>query len=222
MAACARILPHKGILFGCTDIYKDRMRASLGLPSNARLSPWFSMLAGSFSGMTASFLTYPLDLVRTRMSGLIGTDVQGILHTGLTTVKTEGFWALYRGVGPTLVGAIPYEGIKFGSYDLIIEWLDQYDAVPFKRVLSGGLAGMVATVLTYPNDTVRRRMQMQGQHGASREYRHTLDCYAKLYRTHGFAIFYRGLTPTLVRAMPNMGIQFSAYESLRELLGCST
>ena len=36
-----------------------------------------------------------------------------------TLSQEEGFFALYRGISPTLLGAIPYEGIKFGAYDTL-------------------------------------------------------------------------------------------------------
>lgn len=40
------------------------------------------------------------------------------METAKYTVKNEGVAGLYRGVTPTLIGALPYEGIKFWSYDL--------------------------------------------------------------------------------------------------------
>ena len=33
----------------------------------------------------------------------------------------EGFGSWYRGVTPTLLGALPYEGIKFSVFDLLKE-----------------------------------------------------------------------------------------------------
>jgi len=33
------------------------------------------------------------------------------------TVRKEGVMGLYKGVGPTIAGALPYEGIKFGYLD---------------------------------------------------------------------------------------------------------
>ncbi|RLN98439.1 hypothetical protein BBJ28_00015489, partial [Nothophytophthora sp. Chile5] len=77
----------------------------------------------------------------------------------------------------------------------------------------------LATILTYPNDTVRRRLQMQGAGGATRKYRHAWDCYKQLARNEGWTAYYRGLTPTLVRAIPNMGVQFATYDFLKNLMG---
>ncbi|KAF0691885.1 Aste57867_16969 [Aphanomyces stellatus] len=216
VAACVRILPHKAILFAWTDIYKEMLAAQTTVPIE-RVHLGF--VAGACAGLTACILTYPLDFIRTRLSGKIESKAQysGMLHAFSTIARTEGVGSLFRGIGPTLAGSIPYEGIKFGSYDILRALLpkDTDAGSDFVgKMVCGGGAGMIATILTYPNDTVRRRMQMQGN-GAKRIYKHAIDCYVKLYQTEGLVSFYRGLTPTLVRAMPNMGVQFACYEVFR-------
>lgn len=52
----------------------------------------------------------------------------------------------------------------------------------------------------------------------TRQYRNAWDCYVKLARNEGWTAYYRGLTPTLVRAMPNMGVQFATYDFLKSLI----
>ncbi|CAH0476171.1 unnamed protein product [Peronospora belbahrii] len=213
LAACVRVVPHKAILFAFSDFYKEIFR-SFDISGGKELPLWGSFLAGSLSGFTASMITYPLDLIRTRVSGQIGDQLMytGIIHTFMKTLKEEGPRALFRGIGPTLFGAFPYEGIKFGSYDVLTGLLlnDTDLKTNFTgKILCGGGAGVVATIFTYPNDTVRRRMQMQGAGGTTRQYRNAWDCYVKLMKNEGWTVYYRGLTPTLVRAMPNMGVQFA-------------
>jgi solute carrier family 25 phosphate transporter 23/24/25/41 len=45
---------------------------------------------------------------------------QGLYGTMALTVREEGWRALYRGIIPTLLGSIPYEGVKFGAFDIIV------------------------------------------------------------------------------------------------------
>ncbi|CAH0485880.1 unnamed protein product [Peronospora farinosa] len=223
MAACVRVVPHKAVLFAFSDFYKD-VFYSMDISGRTQLPPfWRSFIAGSLSGFTASIITYPLDLIRTRVSGQIGDKLMytGIVHTFMRTLKEEGARALFRGIGPTLFGALPYEGIKFGSYDVLTGLLrdDNDPKVNFvAKILCGGGAGVLATVFTYPNDTVRRRLQMQGAGGMTRQYRNAWDCYVKLAKNEGWTVFYRGLTPTLVRAVPNMGVQFATYDFLKSFI----
>jgi solute carrier family 25 phosphate transporter 23/24/25/41 len=221
-AACVRVVPHKAVLFGCSDMYKDVFRA-LNTAAPGELPAWGAFASGSLAGFTASVLTYPLDLIRTRVSGYIGKDApySGIYSTFMRTFREEGFRALFRGIGPTLAGSIPYEGIKFGAYDVLTQLLpaDIDPKASFAgKIMCGGGAGMLATILTYPNDTVRRRLQMQGSGGTPRIYRHAIHCYVVLAKQEGVASFYRGLTPTLVRAVPNMGVQFATYELFKSML----
>ena len=88
----------------------------------------------------------------------------GIIETVALTVKDEGFMALYRGATPTLLGAVPYEGIKFGTVG-ILERMFPLSAnedgslpkpTPLRKRLFGGMGGVMAGLLTYPNDTVVR------------------------------------------------------------------
>uniref|UniRef100_K3X5K1 Uncharacterized protein n=1 Tax=Globisporangium ultimum (strain ATCC 200006 / CBS 805.95 / DAOM BR144) TaxID=431595 RepID=K3X5K1_GLOUD len=222
LAACVRVVPHKAILFGFSDVYKDLFRG-MNSGGEGKLPVWGAFVAGSMSGFTASVLTYPLDLIRTRLSGHIGDKIKynGIYNTFIVTLREEGFRALFRGIGPTLLGSIPYEGIKFGSYDVLKSLLPS-DIDPkadyVGKMVCGGGAGMIATILTYPNDTVRRRLQMQGQGGAPIIYKNAVDCYIKLLKNEGWTVYYRGLLPTLVRAMPNMGVQFATYDVLKAFL----
>lgn len=88
----------------------------------------------------------------------------GIIQTVVLTVKDEGFLALYRGATPTLLGAIPYEGIKFGTVGVLERWFPLQPnedgtlpkPTPLRKMLFGGLGGVMAGLLTYPNDTVVR------------------------------------------------------------------
>ncbi|ETI54421.1 hypothetical protein F441_02723 [Phytophthora nicotianae CJ01A1] len=222
MAACVRVVPHKAVLFAFSDFYKDVFR-SMDPSGQHKLPAWGPFVSGSLSGFTASIITYPLDLIRTRVSGQIGANLvySGIAHTFMRTLREEGPRALFRGIGPTLFGALPYEGIKFGSYDILTSLLPE-DIDPKAdfagKILCGGGAGVLATIFTYPNDTVRRRLQMQGAGGAARQYKNAWDCYVKLARNEGWTVYYRGLTPTLVRAMPNMGVQFATYDFLKSFI----
>ena len=84
------------------------------------------------------------------------------MQTVALTVKDEGFLALYRGAMPTMLGAIPYEGIKFGTVG-ILEKLFPLQSnedgslpkpSPFRKMVFGGIGGMMAGIMTYPNDTV--------------------------------------------------------------------
>jgi len=218
-----RIIPSKGVLCMCSDAFRDMLRG----PNDVVLPTWKSVASGALSGATAVVCTYPLDLVRGRVSGNLGkaNRYTGILTTVRLTIKEEGFAALYRGVGPTLAGAFPYEGIKFGVYDFLKRHAPRDEKGKLSEVTKltiGAAAGTAAGVVMFPNDTVRRRIQMQGQGGTPILYTSGFDCYRKLVAQHGPGILYRGLAANLLRVVPNAALQFWAYEALKTALGITT
>ena len=86
----------------------------------------------------------------------------GLVQTVVLTVKDEGLMALYRGATPTMLGAIPYEGIKFGTVGILERWFplplnedgSLQKPTPLRKMLFGGIGGVMAGLITYPNDTV--------------------------------------------------------------------
>ena len=68
--------------------------------------------------MIACALTYPLDLVRTRLAAQTTTKYyDGLAHALFVIARDEGPRGLYRGLPPTLVGVGPSLGINFAAYE---------------------------------------------------------------------------------------------------------
>lgn len=87
---------------------------------DAELSPIRRLLCGGAAGITSVTITYPLDIVRTRLSiqsasfaalghGGTAKKLPGMFTTMVLIYKNEGgFVALYRGIVPTVAGVAPY------------------------------------------------------------------------------------------------------------------
>ncbi len=76
-------------------------------------------MCGGAAGITSVFFTYPLDIVRTRLSiqsasfaalsGVEKSKLPGMWAVMVKMYKTEGgLRALYRGIIPTVAGVGPY------------------------------------------------------------------------------------------------------------------
>ena len=86
------------------------------------------------------------------------------------------------------------------------------------RASCGAAAATLAHVITYPNDTVRRRLQIQGAPGSEIRYSGALDCFHKMVQQEGWRSLYAGIRVTILRGVPNTGIQFCVYEACKDLL----
>ena len=126
----------------------------------------------------------------------------------------------FKGFGPTLVSGAPYTGIQMTSYELLKRaGPDGGDGVLW-QLTAGAASGLLAQTVTYPGDTVRRRMQNNGAGGAARVYRNSFHCASEIWVKEGAGGFFRGALTNTVRAVPGAAFQFAAYEGFKTLLGC--
>lgn len=87
------------------------------------LSPLRRLVCGGLAGITSVTVTYPLDIVRTRLSiqsasfAALGkqkseTELPGMMKTlGIMYTTEGGVRGLYRGIIPTVAGVAPYVSI---------------------------------------------------------------------------------------------------------------
>ncbi|XP_050376850.1 mitochondrial adenine nucleotide transporter ADNT1-like [Argentina anserina] len=243
---CARIVPNSAVKFFS---YEEASKGILWFyrqqtgNENAQLTPFLRLGAGACAGIIAMSSTYPMDLVRGRLT--VQTEnsprhYRGIFHALSTVFREEGPRALYKGWLPSVIGVIPYVGLNFAVYESLKDWLIK--TRPFglvqdselsitTRLACGAAAGTVGQTIAYPLDVVRRRMQMvgwknaasvvtgDGKSKAALEYSGMVDTFRKTVRHEGFGALYKGLVPNSVKVVPSIAIAFVTYEAVKDVLG---
>jgi len=217
-----RIIPSRGVLFASNDLYKGLFKDRFPATDDPDRTPfWMLFSSGGLAGMTAIFATYPLDVARTRIAGRIVTEgpawspkAASMTLCLADMLKHEGLRSWYRGIGPTLLGALPYEGIKFSVFGYLTKnVLNSGSAVD--KLLSGAAAGCAAGFVMFPNDTVRKLLQMRQPIDGDAPYTSAWNCWKRTFLSSGVKRLYRGLTPYILRIGPSSAIQFYVYESLK-------
>ncbi|KAF2291221.1 hypothetical protein GH714_020727 [Hevea brasiliensis] len=243
---CARIVPNSAVKFFS---YEEASKGILWLyqqktgNEDAQLTPLLRLGAGACAGIIAMSATYPMDMVRGRLT--VQTDkspyqYRGMFHALSTVLREEGPRALYKGWLPSVIGVIPYVGLNFAVYESLKDWLVK--AKPFglvqdsdlsvtTRLACGAAAGTVGQTVAYPLDVIRRRMQMvgwkdaasivtgDGRSKAPLEYTGMIDAFRKTVRYEGFGALYKGLVPNSVKVVPSIAIAFVTYEVVKDILG---
>lgn len=72
----------------------------------------------------------------------------------------NGVRGLFKGHSATLLRIFPYAGIKFLAYEQIRNTVikDRAQETPFRRFISGSMAGTVSVFFTYPLEVIRVRL----------------------------------------------------------------
>jgi len=176
-------------------------------------------LGGFCSGAIQSMLLSPVELVKIRLQlQNIGQSIEtqkGPMRVAKNIWKIEGLRGIYRGLGITMLRDAPAHGLYFWTYEYAREKLHpgcrrSCEESLNTMLVSGGLAGVVSWVLSYPLDVIKTRLQAQTL--SSQKYRGILDCLRKSVREEGYEVLWRGLGTAVARAFVVNGAIFSAYE----------
>lgn len=163
-----------------------------------------NLASGGAAGATSLCFVYPLDFARTRLAADIGKSMQdrqfkGLGHCLTSIYKSDGLTGLYRGFSVSVQGIIIYRAAYFGFYDTAKGMLP--DNLRGNIIISWMVAQTVTTcsgIISYPFDTVRRRMMMQsGRKDVL--YKNTLDCWRKIAQTEGGSAFFKGAFSNVLR-----------------------
>lgn len=225
---CIRIVPYSAVQFGSYNFYKKFFEASPG----ADLSSVRRLICGGAAGITSVFFTYPLDIVRTRLSIQSASfaalsqaqreRLPGMWQTMVIMYKTEGgILALYRGIIPTVAGVAPYVGLNFMTYEIVRKYLTpEGDKNPnaVRKLAAGAISGAVAQTCTYPFDVLRRRFQINTMSGMGYQYKSIFDAVRVIIAQEGIKGMYKGIVPNLLKVAPSMASSWLSFEMTRDFL----
>ncbi|KAI3454152.1 hypothetical protein Pfo_010815 [Paulownia fortunei] len=234
-ASVLRIVPYAALHFMTYEQYRLWI---LDNYSAFGTGPVVDLLAGSAAGGTAVLCTYPLDLARTKLAYQIvdtrGTGTHGTrrfnanpAYSGIRNVlervyKEGGVRALYRGIGPTFIGILPYAGLKFYVYEKLKRHVpEEHQKSILMRLSCGALAGLFGQTLTYPLDVVRRQMQVEHLQPSSQGgviYRSTLEGLVSIVHNQGWRQLFAGLSINYIKIVPSVAIGFTAYDMMKTWL----
>mmetsp|Transcript_17202 Transcript_17202/g.47720 ORF Transcript_17202/g.47720 Transcript_17202/m.47720 type:complete len:338 (+) Transcript_17202:113-1126(+) len=239
-ANCLRIVPNSAVKFLTYEHFsREIMDYRAKFDGRGEMTPLMRLAAGAGAGIIAMSATYPLDMVRGRLTVQEGKGGQykGIWHAASVIMREEGFRALYKGWLPSVIGVVPYVGLNFAVYEtlkaMVLEYYglkDERELSVWSRLACGAAAGTTGQTVAYPFDVARRRLQVSGWSGAAAlhatangstavAYTGMMDCFAKTVREEGVSALFKGLVPNYVKVVPSIAIAFVTYERVKEVLG---
>ncbi|KAK4140549.1 mitochondrial carrier domain-containing protein [Dichotomopilus funicola] len=225
---CIRIVPYSAVQFGSYNFYK---RQFFERHPGDSLTPLSRLTCGGIAGITSVTFTYPLDIVRTRLSiqsasfaelGKRPEKLPGMWQTMISMYKTEGgIRALYRGIVPTVTGVAPYVGLNFMTYEFIRQYLTregEQNPTAVRKLVAGAVSGAVAQTCTYPFDVLRRRFQINTMSGMGYQYKSLTDAIRVIVTQEGLKGLYKGIIPNLLKVAPSMASSWLSFELCRDFL----
>lgn len=200
-----RTVPGIALQFSTFEYLNQQSRQVTGSSTTNVGTRW---LNGCIAGAVGLTLTYPLDIVRTRMA--VATAPQRVknystLETLFNLKRSSGWMGLTKGYFPALCSVAPFVATQFVAYEALHSVFDP--------LTSGALAGAFAGSIVYPLEVIRRRMQAQGFSQGNYKYSSMANAFSTIMKQDGIMGLYRGIAPNLIRVAPATAISFAAYEA---------
>jgi len=204
MANVIRYFPTQALNFMFKDFYKSYLEQ----PRSAGF--WMCLLgnmaSGGAAGATSLMVVYPLDFARTRLAVDVGSgkarEFTGTVDCILKTARSAGWGkgGVYNGFVVSCVGIIFYRGAYFGLYDTINDQDFMKNASFFTKFGVGYAVTVTAGLLSYPLDTIRRRMMMSsGKHAG--KYKSSVDAGVQILKNEGVSAMYKGAGSNILRGL---------------------
>lgn len=171
-----------------------------------------NVASGGVAGAISLSVLYSLDFARTRLAndvksttnGATQRKFNGLVDVYRKTLAADGIAGLYRGFFVACAGVFVYRGCYFGLYDTLKPMLLDQDASLNRSFLLGYGVTIASSLLSYPLDTIERRMMMTS--GEPVKYKGSLDCMLQILRIEGALAFYKGAGITIVRSIAGAGV----------------
>ncbi|KAF5368835.1 hypothetical protein D9758_002893 [Tetrapyrgos nigripes] len=221
-------------------------------PSKPKFVPaksWKHFVAGGLGGMCGAIVTSPFDVVKTRLQSSLFSEKPaavsyggngsvvvgaprpsgGLLYNFVETghilrniYREESPRALFKGLGPTLVGVIPARSINFFVYgngkQIIANTFNEGQENSYVHLAAAAAAGIATGTATNPIWVVKTRLQLA--RGAAFEGGRfaggSWNMIKQIMREEGVRGFYKGLSASYLGVTEGT-IQWVLYERLKRL-----
>jgi solute carrier family 25 (adenine nucleotide translocator) protein 4/5/6/31 len=204
---CIRYFPTQAINLMSKDAIKNLFPKK---DPKKEFWPFFAvnLASGGLAGAVSLCFVYPLDYARTRLASDVGSGKKSFNGLGDCIMKTaqgpKGPLSLYNGFGISVAGIIPYRGVQFGLNDTIKginPWGKETSFIGIASKWAGAQFSVIMSgFVTYPFDTVRRRLQMESEKKMEeRIYKGAVHCAQKIIADEGMKAMFKGAGANILR-----------------------
>jgi solute carrier family 25 carnitine/acylcarnitine transporter 20/29 len=152
-----------------------------GVYSKLKNNNFNEIISSAGAGFVTGFMSSPIDRFKIKKQ-ILAKDI---------------YAKPFKGMSLTLLREVPANIIYFGTYNYLRN-------NKFNILLSGGIAGFLSWLITYPIDVIKTRIQS--------------DKYINIKSAIMKKNFYKGLTPCLLRAIFVNSIGFYVYETTMKII----
>ncbi|KAL0557873.1 hypothetical protein IC582_006424 [Cucumis melo] len=169
--------------------------------------------SGAIAAMVSRTLVAPLE--RLKLEYIVRGEQRNLCDLVKKIAASQGLKGFWKGNFVNILRTAPFKAINFYAYDTyrkqLLKLSGHKNTTNFERFVAGAAAGITATVLCLPLDTIRTKIVAPGGEalgGVVGAFRHMIQ-------TEGFFSLYKGLLPSILSVAPSGAVFYSVYDILK-------
>lgn len=210
--------PAHAMYFACYE----KMKRTFSGTKHGSGAPLAQGAAGCLATLLHDAVMNPADVVKQRFQ-VYNSPYHSVFSAIKSIYKTEGMKAFYRSYTTQLTMNIPYQSFHFMIYEAMTEVTNPSRSYsPAAHMVSGAIAGGVASALTNPLDVCKTLINTQEASALNYTQRSAVtglfDAAAMIYSCCGFRGFMQGVQARVMYSMPSTAIAWSVYEFFKYVM----
>ncbi|CAA0840447.1 Probable mitochondrial adenine nucleotide transporter BTL3 [Striga hermonthica] len=198
---------------GETEMVKAGNRMRVRLRGRGAVNTTKHLWAGAVAAMVSRTCLAPLE--RLKLEYIVRGEKRNLFELVHKIAKTQGVRGFWKGNFVNILRTAPFKAINFCAYDTyrkqLLNLFGNEETTNSERLVAGAAAGITATVLCLPLDTIRTRLVAPGGEALGG----VIGAFQHVVRHEGFFSLYKGLLPSILSMAPSGAVFYGVYDALK-------
>ncbi|KAL8199931.1 hypothetical protein R6Q57_013499 [Mikania cordata] len=169
--------------------------------------------AGAVAAMVSRTFVAPLE--RLKLEYMVRGERKNLFDLIKAIASSQGLRGFWKGNFVNILRTAPFKALNFFAYDSyrkqLIKLTGNQETTNFERLFAGAGAGMTASILCLPLDTIRTKLVAPGGEALGG----MIGAFHHIIQTEGFFSLYKGLVPSILSMAPSSAVFYGVYDVLK-------
>ncbi|XP_043719504.1 probable mitochondrial adenine nucleotide transporter BTL3 [Telopea speciosissima] len=194
-------------------VFEEDKEQKVPLRQSGAMNTTKHLWAGAVSAMVSRTFVAPLE--RLKLEYIVRGEQKNLFELIKTIAATQGLKGFWKGNFLNILRTAPFKAVNFYAYDTyrkqLLKMSGNEETTNFERFLAGAAAGITASILCLPMDTIRTKIVAPGGEALGG----VIGAFRHMVQTEGFFSLYKGLVPSLVSMAPSGAVFYGVYDMLK-------
>ncbi|KAM7514571.1 hypothetical protein LguiA_004154 [Lonicera macranthoides] len=198
---------------GGEQVVEEGKRQNVRLRGRGAMNTTKHLWSGAVAAMVSRTFLAPLE--RLKLEYIVRGEQKNLFELVKTIATTQGLRGFWKGNLVNILRTAPFKAINFCAYDTyrkqLLRFSGNEETTNFERFVAGAAAGITATVLCLPLDTVRTKLVARGGEALGG----VIGAFRHIIQNEGFFSLYKGLVPSIISMAPSGAVFYGVYDILK-------